>query len=179
MDDRSSKYTKSHSRTYSCRNLSKFNLRPKKAFGFDSSDELKPIDVGQIVQETLELLSVEPNSERTVRDKGDVSECQANKANNEEMNQEHAIKSAKCKRTMKDDDNNVEDEIVPASKICRCATNTKDVHLCSALAKEDKCNLISSGNKHNARFPFVVFLGTGSSIPSKYRNVTSILLHTG
>ena len=67
----------------------------------------------------------------------------------------------------------------PARKVIKCTKNAKDVHSCTQLhAAESKSSFATERSRVQKRVPCVVFLGTGSSIPSKYRNVSSILLHT-
>jgi len=156
---------------YLYKNLTKFTLRPKKTFGVDSSDELKQIDVEQLVKDTREILKGS-FSERILTD--------VNKQIKEENDQniyENSIKDSKNKRTLKDD-NDTQIDTVPAKMICKCNTYAEDSRSgTKVLVDERKDSFETEGNRLEERFPIVVFMGTGSSIPSRYRNVSSILLH--
>ena len=153
-----------------CRNLSKFNLRPKKSFGVDSSDELKQIDIEQLVKETMEILSGSSHEERSADKKKGNEDLGTNGCETLKKDTSHK----RILENSKDD----QFEISPARKICKCVGNPRDVHSSSKLlAGEEKASFTIEGSKTESRFPYVVFLGTGSSIPSKYRNVSSILLH--
>lgn len=157
------------SNTFWCKNMSKFNLRPKKAFGFDSSNDLTPMDTEKIVFDTLEILRngiAEGASANT-------ADSNVTRKFNADSYDECSMRSMNVKRNIKED--NDEHEFAPPKKICKCSSfNTEDQ---ASGNEERKCTCESDKNNRN-RFPFVVFLGTGSSIPSKYRNVTSILLHS-
>ena len=148
-------------------------MRPKKSFGVDSSEELKEIDVEKLVKDTREILkgSVSEGTLTDIDKQIDIKE------GNECNLYENSIKHAKNKRILKDN-NNAENDIAPSKKICKCDTNAEGSRSGTEfLVEEGKESFETARKKLEKRFPSIVFLGTGSSIPSKYRNVSSILLH--
>ena len=158
---------------YLYKNLSKFTLRPKKTFGVDSSDELKQIDVGQLVKDTKEILKGSV-SEGILTD---INKQIDSKEENDRNLYENSTKDAKNKRTLKDN-NETQIDTVPAKMICKCDTYAEDSRSgTKVLVDGMKDSFETEGNRLEERFPSVVFMGTGSSIPSRYRNVSSILLH--
>lgn len=145
--------------------MSKFILRPQKSFGIDLSDQLKPIDTHSIICETLDVLRDSPCEE-------EFTIGENSKSAQEGKDATELRESMKKRSAVQEGVGGCESEIAPPSKICKCIANDDGGRTSIRHCSE------SERSGMGRKFPFVVFLGTGASIPSKYRNVTSILLHT-
>lgn len=179
----------------------KFNLRPLSQIGPDDSEVLKEIEVGSIVKEALDILnefeiSVDTkNVKNGDHDEGKihfVDEICEKSQDKESLNgndgefrtlkvskniDEHV--GEKRKRSESEKDDNI---TFLSPKICKCngisndnkEFNGEEINRCIL-----ECNCPQLEKTDDKKHPKIVFLGTGSSIPSKYRNVSSILIHTG
>ena len=161
-------------RRFDGRNLAKFHLRPKNILGCDTSEELKFIDVDVIMKESFNKL-MEFDDKNVLKTKSDYAGLEADSLDNlsdlrttrkrhvELLKEEERTEPHKC-------------------KICKCSSQTEVESLEDSLPSVDKCDCpdavaLERGTKQPSRYPRIVVLGTGSSIPSKYRNVTAILFH--
>eukprot|EP00795_Rhopilema_esculentum_P009410 gene9410-17122_t len=164
---------------YTCKNLSKFNLRPQSTLGIDPSDELKAIDTKSIIQEAKSALWVAGYYNRDNFDAGNGSfgiGVETIDAENRNMKENIHSKRERDTDEKISEESNVD---CPAAKICKCTPEDNDFpsknndHTRTDSCHESNCSRIN----HNCKFPKIVMLGTGSSMPSKYRNVSSILIN--
>ena len=161
-------------RRFNGRNLAKFNLRPKSILGYDSSEELRFIDVDVMMKESFDKL-IEFDDKNVLKTTADYTGLEADNAD--------SLLDLRTTRKRHVESLKEEELTEPRKyKICKCSSQTETASLIDSLPSVNKCDCpdavkLERGVKWPSRYPRIVFLGTGSSIPSKYRNVTAILLH--
>ncbi len=181
----------------------KFNLRPSAEMGPDESEALKRIEAGVAVEEALAVLkefegSLEGQSElETTTNRDDIiadSGSEAGLRSNSDVrksavevngNIEHSVCSD---QTMVGEKRKRDSSCIPDEK--NIETLSAKMNKCEPKMMNGKagregdrfvesCNCPRVASEVVEKYPRIVFLGTGASIPSKYRNVSSILIHTG
>ncbi|KAJ7372606.1 Zinc phosphodiesterase ELAC protein 2 [Desmophyllum pertusum] len=165
--------------------LLKFHLRPIKQQGFDRSDVLQNIDFNSIVEETQTLLAGKLNVlagatgfEQRRHDTNELASSASSASSARSLSTSSSAGSRDLIRNPPRD---------PFSKFRNPFRDIADaVGLPSLHSEERGCTLQEiiqikaqhfTQNKHKDAHYEVVFLGTGASIPSKYRNVSSTLIN--
>ena len=165
---------------YTCQNLSKFNLRPQTTLGIDPSDQLKAVDMNSIIEEAKSALRVAGYYNRDNSHAGQGSfgaGVETFHTENRNLKENIHTKRKRDTNGRISKESNVD---CPAAKICKC---TPEKNECPSKnidhQRTDCCYEYNSCSRmnHNFKFPKIVMLGTGSSMPSKYRNVSSILIN--
>eukprot|EP00794_Sanderia_malayensis_P008752 gene8751-9687_t len=174
------------SRTFMCENLMKFNLRPLSQLGPDYSEVLGDIEAELIVEEALVALREFESSQSNGKVDNESNERNKNRnvAQSSESNaiedstvvgKDNVCDEVGAKRRRPDNEGKERNGVVQlkVSKFDNKAGGEIN-------DESDICNCINGNTFEDAdcKYPEIVFLGTGSSIPSKYRNVSSILVHT-
>ena len=180
--------------------MTKFTLRPSNQIGPDESEILKEslqvsnqhgdtapqVSTDGIKDKQTGILDISCTEKANSLENYTAENSLTNISHTEAMtspvsnNTEQELIGVKRKRGDQVDDVTKDTEVL-ASKICKCnASSQLGNKLGTADANESSstCCCSTASSEKAPRYPRVVFLGTGSCIPSKYRNVSSILIHT-
>lgn len=164
-------------------NLLKFYLREGKQQGFDRSEVLQKLDVNTVMKETeallneqsIELLCDRGLEKRSTEEKESLSVAGTSRSlpTSSSLVASDLIRSPPTNRLAESRYKNVLRDTLDAVGVPLSGTERSGFTLSEMIQMKVKKSAWEMQHKDYE----VVFLGTGASIPSKYRNVSSTLIN--
>ena len=164
-------------------NLLKFYLREGKQQGFDRSEVLQKLDVNTVMKETeallneqsIELLCDRDLEKRSTEEKESLSVAGTSRSlpTSSSLVASDLIRSPPTNRLAESRYRNVLRDTLNAVGVPLSGTERSGFTLSEMIQMKVKKSAWEMQHKDYE----VVFLGTGASIPSKYRNVSSTLIN--